>query len=430
MRVFLLDLNRCTGCQACRLACSIENQLGEESSWRTVYTFNAPGRPQVPRFHLSLACHHCADPACLRCCPARAYTMDGSTGAVLVNPDHCIGCRYCTWACPYDAPCYLPAAGTIAKCTLCHHRLAEGSSPACAALCPTGALQYREADGEAAAEAVPGFPDTDLHPSIRFIPLRPPGAGPELRAAAPPAPEPEAAPDGASGPKASPGREWPLVVFTLGTALLVAVAGAVAEGALRVSPEVFLMIALGLAGVSSLHLGRAARGWRAVLNPGQSWLSREILLFLAFAGLTTGFLLGPSTLEIPGWPAVLAGLACLYSIDRVYETVSLGIWTRLHSARALLTGLFLLGILGGNPIVAGIAGLAKLILYAYRRPWARGRGRLAAAVLRLGLGFVVPLAVWRVYPQWVLPAVLAGELIDRCEYYLDLEIRSPGLHCS
>ena len=38
---------------------------------------------------------------------------------------------------------------------------------------------------------------------------------------------------------------------------------------------------------------------------------------------------------------------------------------------------------------------------------------------------MVPLAVWRVYPGWVLPAVLVGKLIDRCEYYLDLDIQTP-----
>jgi hypothetical protein len=130
-------------------------------------------------------------------------------------------------------------------------------------------------------------------------------------------------------------------------------------------------------------------------------------------------------LEVLGWPAVLLGFATLYCIDRVYETVSRNLGSRLHSARALLTGLFLFGILTFHPVVAGMTGLGKLVLYAHRQSWTRSRGRLLASLFRLGAGFVVPLAVWRVHPEWVLPAVLAGEFIDRCEYYLDLDLRSP-----
>jgi hypothetical protein len=91
----------------------------------------------------------------------------------------------------------------------------------------------------------------------------------------------------------------------------------------------------------------------------------------------------------------------------------------------LLTGLFLFGILTFNPPIAMLTGLSKLWLYAYRQSWNKSKSRALAAVLRLGLGFVAPLAIWRVYPGWILPLVLAAEVIDRCEYYLDLDIITP-----
>ena len=84
-RGFHFDLNRCTGCEACRLACSIENELPGGESWRRIETFNPRRHPAAPRFHLSLACLHCADPPCLDACPARAYHRDGATGAVLLD---------------------------------------------------------------------------------------------------------------------------------------------------------------------------------------------------------------------------------------------------------------------------------------------------------------------------------------------------------
>ncbi|MCK5489102.1 MAG: 4Fe-4S binding protein, partial [Gemmatimonadetes bacterium] len=101
---FVFDPNRCTGCQACELACSIENELGPDRSWREVVTFNDASVPGVPRFHLSLACNHCAEPACMHSCPALAYEREASSGAILLDPDRCIGCRYCSWTCPYGAP--------------------------------------------------------------------------------------------------------------------------------------------------------------------------------------------------------------------------------------------------------------------------------------------------------------------------------------
>ena len=73
---FVFDPNRCTGCQACELACSIENQLGPDRSWRSVLTFNERALPGVPLFHLSLACNHCEEPACMHSCPALAYERD------------------------------------------------------------------------------------------------------------------------------------------------------------------------------------------------------------------------------------------------------------------------------------------------------------------------------------------------------------------
>ena len=72
-RAFVFDPNRCTGCSACELACSIENRLGTDRSWRSVLTFNERGAAGAPRFHLSLACNHCETAACMEACPALAY---------------------------------------------------------------------------------------------------------------------------------------------------------------------------------------------------------------------------------------------------------------------------------------------------------------------------------------------------------------------
>ena len=97
---FRFDPNLCTGCAACRLACTIENDLPFGRSWRRIETFNPTRAPSLPLYHLSLACNHCDTPACMHACPALAYRRDEETGAVLLDSSKCIGCKYCAWACP------------------------------------------------------------------------------------------------------------------------------------------------------------------------------------------------------------------------------------------------------------------------------------------------------------------------------------------
>ena len=61
--------------------------------------------------HVTTACHHCVEPACLTGCPVNAYEKDPVTGIVKHLDDQCIGCQYCTFTCPYDVPKYQPAKG-------------------------------------------------------------------------------------------------------------------------------------------------------------------------------------------------------------------------------------------------------------------------------------------------------------------------------
>ena len=125
-RGFLFDVNRCTGCHACELACSTENELGWGRSWRQVVPFNEERRPGIPTFHLSLACNHCEEAPCMGQCPALAIGREPSTGAVLIDADRCIGCGYCSWVCPYDALRFDDDLSVMTKCTSCNHRLKEG----------------------------------------------------------------------------------------------------------------------------------------------------------------------------------------------------------------------------------------------------------------------------------------------------------------
>lgn len=421
-------------------------QLDPSRNWRHVYDFNERRHPGLPAFHLSMACNHCGDPACLAHCPANAYRKDPATGAVTIDPERCIGCKYCSWACPYDAPRFNPDLGIMQKCTLCDHRLAEGLPPACVANCPTGALGLAEMDPGAEGPAAPGFTRTEIHPAVQFVPPRRGDRPPELTAPASRA-EVDKVFDRTFPrlpAKITLGAEWPLLVFTSVAALLVAWFSAALLGGPPLVPAVFLGAGAAALLLSAAHLGRKERAWRSILNLPRSWLSLEVLSFPMFLGL--GAL---QTLLFPDRPvlgalAAAVGLTSLFVIDRVYQVALQGGRPNFHSAQAFFTGLFLAGVLSGRAWLYLPLGAVKLLLYLWRkeralnappggaRPEPAGGMRLATSALRVGLGFGLPLGVVlapgvpsHAAAVAAVTAVLAGEWIDRGEFYDELDVISP-----
>jgi Fe-S-cluster-containing dehydrogenase component len=415
---FLLDLNKCTGCQACLLACRIENGMDEACDWRSVLTFNERRIPGLPVYHLSLACHHCGDPPCMNQCPALAYARDEATGAVVLRPELCIGCKYCSWTCPFDAPRYRAGAGVMSKCTFCRHRLVEGLAPACVSQCPTGALRYGELDSNG-VRTVPGFSAADCEPSIRFVNVCGPAPSPDCSWKPAVAPAVSATISPTPSPRISLRSEWPLAIFTWLAAILTATAAASTADSFMPQPAAFLALGLVALAVSSLHLGRKLRSWRAILNLRRSWLSREVLFFLLFLVFAAARMFLFPSVPAAGWPGLIFGAAALLAIDRVYGVALKGIRSWFHSAGSPLTGLFLTGAFLLQPLTLGLTGAVKLALYVGRkmvflrtgRPW-----RPIVSLLRLGLP-----ALWLFLPShasaWPLLCLLAGELVDRLEYY-------------
>jgi molybdopterin-containing oxidoreductase family iron-sulfur binding subunit len=164
----VLDLTRCIGCNACTVACKIENGTPDDHYWCRVYTEETGTFPDVKTMYVPALCNHCADAPCVTVCPTGAsYQRDD--GIVLIDPDKCIGCRACMTACPYAARFYLRKGvleagyhgertdfedkkwelfqeGTVTKCTFCAHRVDEGLEPACVITCPTDARIFGDLD--------------------------------------------------------------------------------------------------------------------------------------------------------------------------------------------------------------------------------------------------------------------------------------------
>lgn len=110
---FYYDNSRCTGCKTCVMACKDYKDSALDVAYRKVYDLEGGTWEKQADdiyttdclfYHLSMACNHCDDPACVSVCPTTAMHKEGKRGLVLVDETKCVGCGYCVMACPYNAP--------------------------------------------------------------------------------------------------------------------------------------------------------------------------------------------------------------------------------------------------------------------------------------------------------------------------------------
>ncbi len=135
MKIIAVNPDKCTGCRLCELVCSLKN-TGEFNPTRS--RIQVIGFEDV--FSLPVACFQCERPYCLEVCPTGAIVRDEMAGLVKVTKDKCIGCKICAVACPFGNIVFSCTDKVAVKCELC-----EGE-PECVLFCPTGALDFKEAD--------------------------------------------------------------------------------------------------------------------------------------------------------------------------------------------------------------------------------------------------------------------------------------------
>ena len=188
----VIDLDRCTGCRACIVACKAENNtptsspeqidLGRGINWLELLVEGGDTESEIHRTFIPRPCMQCSQPPCTKVCPVYA-TYPAAEGLVAQIYARCIGCRYCMNNCPYNVKKFnwvepewpetlrpglnpdvsLRPVGVVEKCTFCHHRWqrererasfesrspdATAYKPACAEVCPAKATTFGDLDDE------------------------------------------------------------------------------------------------------------------------------------------------------------------------------------------------------------------------------------------------------------------------------------------
>lgn len=143
----IVDIDKCTGCHQCELACAIEHSQyddiekmalnGETPGYRILIT-TKNGKLRAS------TCRMCKKPACLEACPEDAISRLSESEPVLLDQKKCTGHARCVVACPFDIMFIKPGAKIAIKCDLCAERQAAGMEPACIESCPTGAIRFSD----------------------------------------------------------------------------------------------------------------------------------------------------------------------------------------------------------------------------------------------------------------------------------------------
>lgn len=415
-RGFIFNQKLCVNCKSCSAACTMEN--GFNIKPRSVLSSNPEVSATLPLSYLSIACNHCEIAVCMNGCPASAYNREQLSGAVLIDNNKCIGCKYCIWNCPYDAPKYDPVNRVIGKCHLCYSRLESGMMPACAAGCPTGALSFGNIDDYDNSNQPVWFPGEELNPALSF-PVKPDDY--PLRII------PDSLFKGIMSAKDHGKRsiesEWSLVIFSFLTALSVSImASSFIKGVL---PDKLLFISISIlpAVFSIFHLGKWERAWRAVTNIKGSPLSREILIFVIYLIISCYSVIYEMPFLIVSSSVI--GFLLLIAIDTVYYYSVRTFSVFLHSGQTLLTSMLIVSFLSDSTVpflfIAAIKIILSLrIILQSRKNSIIGILRFArlAFLLVAGASFISGIS----YPgPAVLSLFIAGELIDRVLFYYDFE---------
>ena len=147
MKRIFIDIDKCTGCQNCTVAC-MQSHRSDEGN---VYTINLTDPENESRNFkkldkngriIPIFCRHCSHPECVISCMSGALTKDETTGHVIYNEEKCGSCFMCVMNCPFGVP--KPDRKTHTKVIKCDFCKDDPEGPNCVRQCPVKAIYIKE----------------------------------------------------------------------------------------------------------------------------------------------------------------------------------------------------------------------------------------------------------------------------------------------
>jgi molybdopterin-containing oxidoreductase family iron-sulfur binding subunit len=218
----VIDLNKCSGCSACVVACQAENNVpvvgrdevlrSREMHWIRVDRYYDGGADGVTALHQPMLCHHCGHAPCENVCPVLA-TVHSEEGLNQQVYNRCVGTRYCANNCPYKVRRFnwfeysrpdrlenaalnpditVRSRGVMEKCSFCIQRIQEATleakyrgeeitddmvQTACQQSCPAGAIVFGDMNAPESAVAIAAkagrhfqvLAELNVHPSVGYL---------------------------------------------------------------------------------------------------------------------------------------------------------------------------------------------------------------------------------------------------------------------
>ncbi len=187
MKVFVIDVSKCSGCYQCQFACKDEHCSNDWTPYAKPQPetgqfwgkLNEYVRGQVPKVKMSyvfVPCQHCDNAPCIDICPVEGGIYKRDDGLVIIDPKKCNGCQLCIDACPYGCVFYNASLNIAQKCTGCAHLLDRGwpiQQPRCVNNCHREAIKFGEEDelSDLIAKAEVLHPEYGTKPRVYYIGL-------------------------------------------------------------------------------------------------------------------------------------------------------------------------------------------------------------------------------------------------------------------
>ncbi len=186
MKAFVINVNKCSGCYCCQLACKDEH-VGNDWSpyakpqpntgqfWGKIYEYLRGQVPKVKMSYVFVPCQHCNNAPCVAWCPVKAISIRND-GLVIIDPKKCTGCKICVDACPYQCIFFNDPLQLAQKCTGCAHLLDRGwpiTTPRCVDVCWNDVISFGE-DSELSSligQSEKLHPEFNLDTRVHYIGL-------------------------------------------------------------------------------------------------------------------------------------------------------------------------------------------------------------------------------------------------------------------